>query len=376
MKISALIAEFNPIHRGHKLLIDAMREKSDAVISIMSGNFVQRGECSIYEKSERSISAVENGVDLCISLPTVYALSSAEGFARGGVEILNGCGVVDELWFGSECGNLDSLKSVSNAIDKNTDVFRERLSEKLREGFSYPYARQYALESETDCADILSSPNNTLGVEYIRALSRIKSTITPVTIKRFGSGYNDDSLAGSLSSASAIRKAIKDGKDTSEATIFDFESSPLFMKDFDVICSARLKTITHDELCKIPDCNSEIASRLKDASHFNTIEEIVENASCKSYTTSRLRRVLCNMMISNTFKTLPSPTYIQPLAFNKTGAKILKEIKEKGTLPVFDRGALLKDDDIFKLECQATDIYNLARGVLGGGEITRKVNIL
>lgn len=376
MKISALIAEFNPIHKGHRLLIDAMREKSDAVISIMSGNFVQRGECSIYEKSQRSISAVENGVDLCISLPSVYALSSAEGFARGGVEILDGCGVVNELWFGSECGSLDSLKKVSDAIDKNTDTFRERLSEKLKEGFSYPYARQYALEAETDCADILSSPNNTLGIEYIRALNRIKSTITPVTIKRLGSGYNDDELSGSLSSASAIRKAIRDGKDISSATMFDFDGSPMFLKDLDMICSARLKTISCEELTKIPDCNSEIASRLKDASVFNTIEEIIENASCKSYTISRLRRVLCNMMISNTFKELPSPTYIQPLAFNKTGAKILKYIKEKGTLPVFDRGALLKDDDIFALECRATDIYNLPRGIRGGGEITRKVNIL
>ena len=286
MKISALIAEFNPIHNGHRLLIDAMRDKSDAVISIMSGNFVQRGECSIYEKSERSISAVKNGVDLVLSLPTVYALSSAEGFARGGVEILAKCGVVNELWFGSECGNLDSLKNVSNAIDKNTDAFRKRLSEKLREGFSYPYARQYALEGETDCADILSSPNNILGVEYIRALSRIKSDITPVTIKRLGSGYNDDSLSGSLSSASAIRKAIKDGRDASDAAMFEFKSSPLFMKDFDVICSAKLKTITAEELCKIPDCSIEIAARLKDASKFNTIEEIVENASCKSFATS------------------------------------------------------------------------------------------
>ncbi len=368
MKISAVIAEFNPIHKGHKLIIDEMHKKNDAVVSIMSGNFVQRGECSIYEKTERSISAIKNGVDLVLELPSVYALSSAEGFSEGSVMTLEASGVISELWFGSECGDIDLLKDASDKLDENSDEFREKLGKKLREGFSFPYARHFALGG-----DVLSSPNNILGVEYIRAITRLKSSLTPVTVKRIGADYNDDVMQGEFSSASAIRKAILSGE---ASALYDFKSNPVFLKDFDIILSARLKTITIDELLLIPDCNDELAVRFKEASVYNTIEEVIQSVSCKSYTTSRIRRIICSIMIANTFKTLPKPTYIRPLALNKTGAKILKEIKDKSALPVCDRGALLKNDDIFNLECRATDIYNLARGVKGGGEITRSPFVL
>lgn len=369
MKISALIAEFNPLHQGHRFLIEKMREKSDAVVCIMSGNFVQRGECAIFEKTERATSAIYNGVNLVLELPTVYALSSAEGFAKGGVSILNASGVIDELWFGSECGDISALLQTARILNENSPEFQEKLSQKLREGFSYPYARQFASGS-----DVLSSPNNILGIEYLRALLNLNSNITPVTIKRMGADYNDSDIDKETPSATAIRKAIE--RKSTPDMLYDFKSKPLFMKDFDFICASRLKTISIDELLCIPDCNEELAVRFKEASKFNTIKEIIESVSCKSYTTSRIKRILCNMMISNTFKKAPDPSYIRPLAFNKKGAEILSMIKEKSTLPVIDRGALLKDDPIFNLEYKSTDIYNLARNISGGGEITRQPFVL
>ena len=147
------------------------------------------------------------------------------------------------------------------------------------------------------------------------------------------------------------------------------------MKAFDFYCAARLKTIPKEELLKLPDCNEEIAVRLKEASRHNTIEEILEEASCKSYTISRMRRILCNMMIQNTLS-LPKPTYLRPLAMNGLGLKILKEIQKNATLPVISRGAAIKDDEIFRLECRGTDLYNLARGKKGGAEFSATPCIL
>lgn len=376
MKTSALVAEFNPFHRGHRLLIDSMRKETDCVIAIMSGNFVQRGECAIFEKRERAIAAVRNGVDLVLELPAVYALSSAEGFSRGALQTLSALNAIDSLWFGSECGDLEMLTRCADILNEETPMFRRLLSDKLKEGLSYPAARQAAAETFSADADVLSMPNNILAVEYIKELKRLNSDITPVTIKRIGAGYNDEKRDTPIPSASGIRSLLKNGEETKEYMLYNYESAPVFMNQFDSIIAARLKAISEEELCLIPDCNSEIASRLKEASKFNTFDEIVSFAACKSYTQSRLRRILCNMITGNSFKVAPSPTYIRPLAFNSVGGEILKKIKSTASLPIAARGALLKNDEIFRFECRCTDIYNLVRQKTGGAEYDRNVEII
>lgn len=369
MKISALVAEFNPFHSGHRHLIDRMRAESDGVISVMSPNFVQRGECAIFSKEERSAAAIKNGVDLVLELPTVYALSSAEGFARGGIEILHNTGITDELWFGSEVGEISPLSACAEILNEESPRFKETLTKKLSEGFSFPAARSFAAAEILPESDVLKSPNNILGVEYIRALKKLSSSITPVTIKRVGSGYNDLSLT-EVSSASAIRGAINRGEDASGHMLYKYEGTPLFMNGFDSLIAARLKVISHEELALVPDSNEEIAARLKDASVHNTFEKILDDAACRRYTQSRLRRVLLNMLIGNTFQKAPAPTYIRPLAFNEKGREMLTKMKSTASIPIISRGALVKNDDIFRLECRATDIYNLALGVEGGKEFS------
>lgn len=368
MKIGAVIAEFNPIHAGHKALIDTIKRENDGVIAIMSGNFVQRGECAIFEKGERAEAAIKCGVDLVLELPAVYALSSAEGFAKGSVGILSACGLVDNLYFGSECGDIEKISRCAEVLNCESDTFSEILAKNLSEGMSFPAARQEALKSVLPEGEILDMPNNILAVEYVRELKKLNSTIVPHTIKRIGAGYNDTKAANEIPSASAIRKLIENNESLKDYMLFDYKSAPRFMKDFDIIVAARLKAISKEELCAIPDCNEEIASRLKSASVYNTFEEIVMEASCKRYTQSRIRRVLCNMITGNGFKTLPSPSYIRPLAFNEKGSEILRKMKSTASLPVAARGALLKDDEIFGFECRATDIYNLTGGISGGKE--------
>lgn len=376
MKISALIAEFNPFHHGHKLLVDSMKAESDAVIAIMSGNFVQRGECAIFEKSERARAAILNGVDLVLELPAVYSLSSAEGFAKGSVKTLSSCGVVEELWFGSECGDIEKLSACAVFLNEETPLFREKLSERLKEGLSFPAAREKVLSEIIPEGNVLSGPNNTLAVEYIKEIKKSGTNIVPKTIRRTGSGYNDTDTKSSILSASGIRKLLFEGKGAKEHMLYNFESSPVFINQFDIIVAANLKAISKEELCRIPDCNEELASRLKDASVYNTFDEIIASASCRSYTQSRLRRILCNMITKNVFPSIPSPSYIRPLAFNEKGGEILKKMKSTASLPIASRGAVLKNDEIFGFECRATDIYNLARGEKGGMEFDRTVDII
>ncbi len=369
MKIGAVIAEFNPFHTGHGHLISQIRKNCDAVIAIMSGNFVQRGECAIFDKSERTKSALESGVDLVIELPAVYALSSAEGFASGAIDTLIATGAVDTLWFGSECGDTEVLKDIAHILNNETPEFKNSIDKFLRKGQSYPAARLNALKEISPDADILNTPNNILAVEYIRRMEKRSAEFSPCTVKRLGGGYNDESADKEIISASAVRKLIREGKSTSSYSPVT-TGSPRFMSDFDMLVSARVKTASTEELLSVPDCNSELASRIMSASKYNTFDEIVNSVSCKSYTQSRIRRILCNLLIGNRFSSLPDPEYIRILGFNKTGSEILNKMKSTASLPVIARGALLKDNSIFNLECRATDIYNLVQGTEGGKEFS------
>ena len=368
MKIGAVIAEFNPIHRGHKLLIDKIKEENDCAVAIMSGNFVQRGECAIFEKGERAEAAIRCGVDLVLELPAVYALSSAEGFAKGAVRTLSACNIIDALYFGSECGDIEKLSRCAEILNEESEAFKEILAKKLALGMSFPAARAQALFTVAPECSVLDMPNNILATEYLRELKNLKSNISAHTIKRMGAGYNDTETDEKIPSASAVRKLIENKEDLKEYMLFDYKSAPRFMKDFDIMVASRLKAISKEELCAIPDCNEELASRLKNASVFNTFSDILENVSCKRYTQSRIRRVLCNMITGNNFTTLPHPSYIRPLAFSDKGSEILRKMKSTASLPVAARGAVLKNDDIFNFECRCTDIYNLSGGISGGKE--------
>ncbi len=354
MTVRATIAEFNPFHNGHKRLIDAMKEDGAAAVAVMSGNYVQRGGCSVYDKFTRAKVAVSCGLDLVLELPLLYSLSSAENFATGAVEILNGFSLIDELWFGSEACELAPLAELADALTDESDAFREALSAALSEGLSFAAARQRALTAVLgEKAAAIAEPNNILGVEYLKALlaGRRHRPLGPRTLER----------------RRALRESLKTGESIDSYVPYPPVFRPVFSKSFDQLIAYRLKIASVDELTAIADCNEEIAARLKKAAHGNSLESIVAAAHSRRYADSRLRRVLFNLVLGSDGR-YRAPSYIRPLAFSERGAELLRSAADAAKLPIASRGGSVKDDPVFCLECRGTDVYNLAIGRLGGEE--------
>jgi predicted nucleotidyltransferase len=209
--VLGIVSEYNPFHNGHILHLKKSIEltKADFTIVIMSGNFVQRGDTSIIDKWSKTEMALRQGIDLVIELPTIYATSSAENFADGAIKILNSLGIIDYLSFGSEIGNLKPLDDVATILAKEPKEFSDLIKHQLHSGLSYPKAREIALKmyfgNSTIYTEVLQNPNNILGVEYLKALKRSKSTITPITIKRDFSEYNSPKIKNGIAIATAIR---------------------------------------------------------------------------------------------------------------------------------------------------------------------------
>lgn len=217
-KIAGIIAEYDPFHLGHRYQIQETRRQTGAgyIVVVMSGNFVQRGEPAIFEKSQRAWMALQGGADLVLELPAPFAVGSAEDFASGGISLLHQLGAVDLVSFGSECGTLAPLRGAARALAEESAPFQDALKAQLRRGLPYPQARAAALKSSgvaEEILQVLDTPNNLLGIEYIKALLRQKSSMEPFTVKRDGLGYHDDRLlpeggAAPFASASALRRAI------------------------------------------------------------------------------------------------------------------------------------------------------------------------
>lgn len=214
--ILGIVSEYNPFHNGHLHHLKQSKEITNAsfTVAVMSGNFVQRGDTSLIDKWAKAEMAIQAGVDLVIELPTVYAISSAENFADGAVKILDSLGVVDYISFGSEIGEIGPLDDVAKVLYKEPKEFSSLITTQLKSGLSYPKAREIALQqffgNSKKYSDVLNNPNNILGVEYLKALKRRKSHITPITIKRDYSDYNSKTIKSGYASATAIRTMIKE----------------------------------------------------------------------------------------------------------------------------------------------------------------------
>ncbi|MGM9551469.1 MAG: nucleotidyltransferase family protein [Clostridia bacterium] len=362
MKICATVAEFNPFHNGHGYLAGAFREEYDGMIAVMSGNFVQRGEAAVYNKFARAKAAIANGFDLVIELPIIYALSSAEFFATGAIKILNSTNVVDSLVFGSELGEIEPLREVAMLALDETSEFKDTLKFHLSSGEPYPKALAKAYATVGIDEKLVTSPNNILGIEYIKALIKTKSTITPMTLRRFGASHDSFIASNSVASASHIRSLIEKGSFTQNFMPTFPYPVPVFDKQFSNIILYALKSAKFEDLIKIPDCSSELASRFLSASKLTNVNDIVSYVKTKNYTESRIRRILWNLVLKNNISPSTDPTYIRILAQNKQGSKILSQMKAVSTLPIVQKSVELKKDNIFILESTATDIYNIATG--------------
>lgn len=326
MKTAAIICEYNPFHNGHKLLIDKTREAGAThIVSVMSGNYVQRGDAAIFDKFSRAKTALENGVDLVIELPERVSLTSAEGFAKGAVELISALGCVDMLSFGSECGDIDALREASGAIEYcvHTDFF----SEQIKRGKSYPAALNAALlEFYTpDVADVIASPNNTLAIEYLSALDNAGCGIEPFTAMRIGAGHDSESDdTEEFISGSQIRKMILSGQDCSSyAPPVNAPTADISRLERAIL--AKLRTMSSYDFEEIFDGANGLGTRLyKAARSAKSLSELYFLTKTKRYTLARIRRaVMCAFLGITRDFALEKNAYIRILGMNSRGKEIL-----------------------------------------------------
>ena len=332
MIVTGIICEYNPLHNGHKKQIDFLHSRGHAVVCLMSGNFVQRGHPAIFDKMTRAKAALACGADLVIELPVHYALSSAEGFAAGGVEILSK--LCSHLCFGAETADSGLLMDTANAL--LSPAFSEKLRLQLDKGLSFPSARAAALEDMGFAAQVLSTPNNILAVEYCKAILSQHSPLSPLVIHREGS-YHDTIPNADNPSATALRRCLEQGEpwdayvpgEVSEIlssaaihTLQQGESAILY----------RLRTMTDDEFEALPYGSEGLWRKLMHASRScNDLESIITYTKSKRYTRTRIdRMILCALLqLTEEQRTQKAP-YARVLGFNDRGRSLLNSVKEEG----------------------------------------------
>lgn len=345
--ILGIVSEYNPFHNGHLRHLEQSKKitKTSFTVSVMSGNFVQRGDTSLVDKWAKTEMALRAGVDLVIELPTLYALSSAENFADGAVKILNSLGIVDYISFGSEIGEVAPLNDVANILYKEPKEFSSLITTQLKSGLSYPKAREIALGqffgSSRKYSEILNNPNNILGVEYLKALKRRKSHITPITIKREYSEYNSKTIKYGYASATAIRTMIQEKKnvhyvvpyETYEILDEKIVSGKIVssIKIFEKEIIYNLRKMTLDEIAELPDVTEGLENKIKvAANNCNNLDELISKIKSKRYTQSRIQRILLYVLLNITQKDINTSKrvtpYIRVLGFNKHGKRIISAI--------------------------------------------------
>ena len=352
--VLGIVAEYNPFHNGHlHHLIESQKLTNfDYTIAVMSGNFTQRGDVSIIDKWSRAQMAIENGVDLVIELPTIYAISSAENFASGAIKILDSLGIVDYLSFGSECNDISILSDVTDVLTNEPSEYKSLLSHELSRGVSFPKARERALMMYLNDIrrfnNVLSSPNNILGIEYLKALDKQNSKIHPITIKREGAAYNDDSIPvdSSFASATSIRN-ICQSHDISILQNFMPENSFNILQDclenghlvkniseFDKLIIFTLRQMSTDEIANLPDVSEGLEFAIKSAvNQCNTTTELLSIINTKRYTQTRLKRIFLYALLGITKKDMQisktTKPYIRILGFNNKGRELISEISKQ-----------------------------------------------
>ncbi len=390
--VLGIVAEYNPFHNGHLHHLTESQKlvEADYTIAVMSGNFTQRGDASIIDKWSRTQMAIENGIDLVIELPTIYAISSAENFASGAVKILDSLGIVDFMSFGSECNDISILSEVTDVLTNEPSEYKTLLSHELSRGVSFPKARERALMMYLNDIrrfnNVLSSPNNILGIEYLKALDRQKSNIHPITIKREGSAYNDDSipLDSGFASATSIRNLCQ-SHDISILQNFMPETSFNILQDclenghivrniseLDKTIIYTLRKMSIDEIANLPDVSEGLEFAIKSAvNQCNTITELLSIINTKRYTQTRLKRIFLYALLGITKKDMQisktTKPYIRILGFNSKGRKLISEIsKHNRKLTIISSVKKFMDNNsnknlklMLEKDIWATNVYTL-----------------
>ena len=395
MKAVGLVTEYNPFHNGHLYHLNKAMELTGADISVavMSGDFVQRGEPAVLDKYTRASMALNSGVNLVIELPVNYAVSSAESFATGALKVLDYI-KADSIAFGSESGDIEGLSELAHILCDNEDMLYKEISKYTANGISYAAARQKTVEKLTDkdTAEMLTSSNNILAVEYLKAIIKNNYAIKPYTVQRQGDSYNDTDIRSEYASATALREnlkadniseyiPVKAGLILSSNTNYiypDDITKALFTRLLDILfASSYDKNVFIENVMKYPDVNKEIAGRLyksamdmitrtvqqmsesKDNGAFS-FGSLCEHIKTKEVPLSRIKRALVRITLGLDKKHMEkysNAPYIRVLGFDKKGQEYLSYIRKTVEVPLITKTADYKEmllDDI-----HAANIYNM-----------------
>ena len=359
MKIVGLITEYNPFHAGHLYHMQRARELTgaDYCVVLMSGSFVQRGEPAIFDKYRRTKAALLAGADLVLEMPVAFSTASAHEFAAYGVALLSAIGV-DAVVFGSECGQIEFLKQAASALNHESAEFQERLRKGLKAGLTYPQARAKALEMEDTWASVLTSPNNILGIEYLRAAEDLHSPMEFYTISRKGSGYHEDTLAdANFPSASAIRGIIRNSL-SKDKDLLDILAShlpavthpaytgavPVFVDDFSELLNAAV--LQMQATFSIADLSPELAARLAKPPYFPlSFEERIQALKTRQLTYTRVSRALLHLVLGmreediSRWKDEGYALYARILGFRRQSSPLLSCLHKKSSIPLITKMA-------------------------------------
>ena len=368
MSTIGIIAEFNPLHSGHKYIIDCAKKDGNTVICALSGNFVQRGDVAILSKEERAKSALICGADIVAELPVLWSMSTAQNFALGGVWQLYNLGC-DTIMFGSECGDIDALKNAADIL--LGDAFSELVSEKAKNGVTFATAReQAAMELGVDFK-LLRNANDNLGIEYIIAARKLGLDLDFRCVIRQGAAHDSDEIVGGYVSASFIRENLLKGNigyterfmpPALRGKINECDIADISRIERAILCTLRTKSA--NDFKNLPDLSEGLENKL----HFSlrvagSLNELYNMIKTKRYTLARVRRLVLSAFLGldNEFF-MKTPPYVRLLGFSKTGAEHLSSIK--GDFPIITRAAQIKELDslsqkVFDTESRATDIYAL-----------------
>lgn len=388
MKVTGIIAEYNPFHNGHKYHFEQAKKITSAnyLVVVMSGNYVQRGEPAILDKWTRTKMALENGADIVIELPSIYSSSSAEFFAKSAVALLNSTNIVSSLCFGAETDNIETMKLFANILCNEPSEYKAILKQELAKGLVFPAARANALRIFTNNdSTFLDSPNNILAVEYLKSIIKLKSNIVPYIVKRYIADYHSTDITTNIVSATAIRKALKNNSlefinnvipKNSIDTFFEAISkgtAPIFFDELSNLLNYKLRTSSPQQLAEILDITEGLENRIINiAKNKFTISDIVSNVKTKRYTYTKIQRALLHIILDfkksdlYCYDNYGSAIYIRILGFRKTSEKLLSKICSNASIPVITNIKKAQETlspigvKMLKQELSSTDIYFLA----------------
>lgn len=358
MKIVGLITEYNPFHNGHNYHIEKAKEitGADFCIAVMSGDYVQRGAPAFLPKHLRAEMALHGGCDMVIELPVCFATGSAEYFASGAVNILDNLGCVDSICFGSECGDYNALDKIAQTLAYEPFEYKNFLQKHLKEGLSFPSARQQALESffhDDKITSIIRNPNNILGIEYIKAMIIRNSKMKGYTITREDSSYHDEELSTKYSSASAIRKVFADNNKFPDFALLDGHMSdysiqilkeqyqrryPVVSDDFSLLLRYKLLTETKESLRLYMDITPDLSNRIMNhKNEFISTSQFTNLLKTKELTYSRISRCLIHFLLNIKNYNSTMDSYARILGFRKESSELFSIIKKQSHIPVITK---------------------------------------